>query len=45
MPVREQLKLNSKCLIRDIKQKNWYKFLFHFSGILRAIKELTLWNK
>jgi len=42
----QQIKLNGKCLICDIllfNKKGWRKILFHFKGIVRAIRgEITL---
>ena len=43
--IKKQIKLNSKACIADIHAHNFAKFIFHFKGIIRAIKQLKIYEK
>ena len=44
MPITKQISLNAKACWLDAVSGHWKKFNFHFKGIIRAIKQLKIWE-
>lgn len=40
-----QIKLNTKCCLRDINNFNWKKLSFHWSGVKRGFGEMVKKSK